>query len=115
MLVLGLSIAILETSFFRPYAKYFHGLSLLCMFAFTFQFCLLSLLKERDRDNNSMANACWNALQKVLTFAIFWYFAKITRAPGVFFFLKLKIQNVDPKQHLFGKEHNVEVATPSNI
>ena len=26
-----------KKSFFRPYAKYFHGLSLLCMFAFTFR------------------------------------------------------------------------------
>ena len=26
-----------KKSFFRPYANYFHGLSLLCMFAFTFR------------------------------------------------------------------------------
>ena len=45
--MLGLSIAAMyvlklnyynkKKSFFRPYANYFHGLSLLCMFAFTFR------------------------------------------------------------------------------
>ena len=100
---------------FPAHAKYFHGLSLLCMFAFTFQFCLLSLLKERETETTIRWLMLVGTLCKSFDLRHFLVFCKNYRSTWSFF-LKLKIQKVDPKQHLFGKlQHNVEVATPSNI
>ena len=71
--MLGLSIAAMyvlklnyynkKKSFFRPYANYFHGLSLLCMFAFTFR------IREQEQILLNTIQSMTSAKQQALFFA----------------------------------------------